>query len=136
MNSPCKQIETIGNESPALAPHLKLGKIGEEIAVAYLKKNGYSVYKRNVRLGHDEIDIIAYETQEKLLVFVEVKTRKKKWNSYSPLVNLTRAKKKKMIRAKNKWISEHEYDEGCRIDVICVVGGEVVNHFKNIGVGE
>ncbi len=129
-----KPDDTNGYESPALAPHLKLGKTGEEIAVKYLQKNNYLVYKRNVRLGHDEIDIIAYETQEKQLVFVEVKTRKKKWNSYSPLMNLTRSKKKKMIRAKNKWISENEYDEGCRIDVICVVGESVVNHYKGISV--
>jgi len=134
MNGLRKQIEAISNESPSLPPHLLLGKAGENIAVNYLKKNGYSIYKQNVRLGHDEIDIIAYDNMEKLLVFVEVKTRKKNWGGYSPLMNLTRGKKKKMIRAKNKWISENEYDEGSRVDVICVAGESVINHYKGIGI--
>ena len=132
MSAPRKQNKTISNESPALAPHLKLGKTGEDIAVRYLKKNKFLIYKKNVRLGHDEIDIIAFDTQEKVLVFVEVKTRKKSQNNYSPLMNLTHAKKKKMIRAKNKWISRNEYEEGTRVDVICVAGGSVVDHYKGI----
>lgn len=132
MSAPRKQIKTISNESPALAPHLKLGKTGEDIAVQYLKKNKYLIYKRNVRLSYDEIDIIAYDNKERVLVFVEVKTRKKSQNNYSPLMNLTHGKKKKMIRARNKWIAEHEYEEGSRLDVICVVGGSVANHYKGI----
>lgn len=49
------------------------GKIGEEIAVAYLKQNGYQIIERNFECRQGEIDIIAKDKND--LVFVEVKTR-------------------------------------------------------------
>ncbi len=37
----------------------KLGKIGENIAAAYLQSQGYRIVQRNWRYLHKEIDIIA-----------------------------------------------------------------------------
>jgi len=51
----------------------KIGKMGESIAVRYLKKQGYRIVEQNYRSKVGEIDIIAREKQS--LVFVEVKTR-------------------------------------------------------------
>ncbi|HYM65574.1 MAG TPA: YraN family protein [Candidatus Sulfotelmatobacter sp.] len=48
-------------------------KLGEEIAVKFLKEKGYKIIERNFRKGYGEIDIIA--VQNNTLVFVEVKTR-------------------------------------------------------------
>ncbi|MCL5434956.1 MAG: YraN family protein [Patescibacteria group bacterium] len=48
-------------------------KLGEEIAVNYLKGKGYKIIERNFRKGYGEIDIIAIF--QNTLIFVEVKTR-------------------------------------------------------------
>lgn len=51
-----------------------LGKRGEKVAVKHLKRAGYRILERNVRLGQYEIDIIAEEGDT--IAFVEVKTRR------------------------------------------------------------
>lgn len=48
-------------------------KKGEDLAVNYLRKHGYTIIERNFRKGYGEIDIIA--TKNNTLVFIEVKTR-------------------------------------------------------------
>jgi len=56
-----------------MALHNKIGKLGEEIAVRYLKKEGYYIVERNYRNKFGEIDIIA--AKKSCTVFVEVKSR-------------------------------------------------------------
>lgn len=51
----------------------KFGRAGEKTAIKFLKKNGYRIIEKNFRTKAGEIDVIA--EQEKVLVFVEVKTR-------------------------------------------------------------
>ena len=50
-----------------------IGKLGEDAAVHYLRRNGYAILHRNYRNKIGEIDIIAADGGS--LVFVEVKTR-------------------------------------------------------------
>lgn len=50
-----------------------LGKLGEDLAVNFLKKNGYQILTRNFRSKFGEIDVVGVENNT--LVFVEVKTR-------------------------------------------------------------
>lgn len=55
-----------------------IGAWGENQAVSFLKKKGYSVVERNFRTRAGELDIIAWHEKKhfgKTLVFVEVKTR-------------------------------------------------------------
>ncbi len=52
----------------------KLGKWGEEQAALFLRGQGFKVLERNLRTPVGEIDIIALH--RKILVFVEVKTRR------------------------------------------------------------
>ena len=51
----------------------RIGRLGERHVSAWLKKQGYRILERNVRLSHKEIDIIA--ENEQYILFVEVKTR-------------------------------------------------------------
>lgn len=53
--------------------NIYLGKIGEEKAIEFLKKNGYKIIDRNFRTKIGEIDIICKKKRE--IVFIEVKTR-------------------------------------------------------------
>ena len=50
-----------------------LGKTGEELAVAELERQGYSIIARRYRTRHGEIDIVAREGDT--TAFVEVKAR-------------------------------------------------------------
>ena len=56
-----------------MALHNKIGKIGEEIAVKYLRKEGYYIVERNYRNKFGEIDIIAAKND--YTIFIEVKSR-------------------------------------------------------------
>lgn len=53
-----------------------LGKYGEDKACEYLKRNNYNIIERNFKCSQGEIDIIAYDIENKELVFIEVKTRR------------------------------------------------------------
>ena len=52
----------------------KFGERGENLAVWYLKKNGYKIIEQNYRNRIGEIDIVARD--KKTIVFVEVKSRR------------------------------------------------------------
>ena len=53
---------------------LALGARGEEVAAAYLRDQGYTLFERNYRCPLGEVDIIAGDRRN--LIFVEVKTRR------------------------------------------------------------
>lgn len=50
-----------------------LGKLGEEIAINYLKNRGYKIIKRNFRTRDGEIDIIC--EKDNSIIFIEVRTK-------------------------------------------------------------
>jgi len=52
----------------------RLGERGEDAAVAYLERTGFTIVERNWRCPAGEVDIIALD--EDTLVLCEVKTRK------------------------------------------------------------
>lgn len=55
------------------AEHLKLGRLGEDLAINALVEAGYEVIHKNIKISKREIDVIAQDGQN--LVFIEVKTR-------------------------------------------------------------
>lgn len=115
------------------ASHLLLGEKGESIACTYLRSIGYTIRHRNVRIGHDELDAIAHDPEDDVIVFVEVKTRtKKSEEGFSPEMTATATKRRKIQRAARRWVAYHQYDGGYRMDLICVQEGRVTNHFKEI----
>ena len=99
----------------------QIGDFGEQKAVNYLRRRGYTVKARNYRAGHYEIDIIASRFRE--LAFVEVKTR-----SYSnpdeiellpPPGNAVKRDKQRFTRqAAKQYLYEHPGNKRPRMDVI------------------
>lgn len=59
-----------------MAEHNELGKWGEDEAARFLQRKGFSILERDWRVGKRDLDIIALKEDGKLLVFVEVKTRR------------------------------------------------------------
>ena len=112
----------------AEARHLILGRQGERIALRYLQILGYRIIGRNVRLGKDELDLIAYDDEDRTLVFVEVKARVREDEEYIPELNFSYEKQMRIQRAAENWIAAHRYEGGYRIDLIAVAGGRGGRH--------
>ena len=85
----------------------------------YLRKNGYKIMGRNVRMGHLEIDIIASDKTH--IVFVEVKTRNtEKNNILRPAAAVDADKRTNLINFAYSFVKslpEKEKNKQPRIDV-------------------
>lgn len=89
-----------------LAPHLLLGRAGEEMAADFLRARGYRLVAANFSLQvgrnlrgapvHAELDLVAYEGST--LCFVEVKTRASD-RFASPEANVDLRKQRQITRA-------------------------------------
>lgn len=100
-----------------MAQHNETGKIGEEIAVGYLKKKGFRILDTNWRIEKWEVDIIAEDKEER--VFIEVKTRFSE-DYGNPVEAITRKKQRFLINAANLYAIESDYHGKMRFDVVCV----------------
>lgn len=114
-----------------MAEHIDFGKRGEEIAVKYLLDKGYEILERNWRNRHKEIDIIAKDGKE--LVIVEVKTRKSD-NYGEPDLAVTKQKQRLLIYAANAYIYRSDLDIDTRFDIISIFfkdGKPVIDHIED-----
>lgn len=110
-----------------------LGKWGEEKAVDYLHSLGFVIWETNARTAYGEIDIVA--EKDRLVVFVEVKTRRSKRYG-PPEVSITDNKREKLIQSAMAFMQEHpELGNDWQIDVISVQhykpGPPDIIHFEN-----
>ena len=115
-----------------------MGEYGEDLAVKYLKKNGYKILERNFantsgrRLG--EIDVVAKKGKE--IIFVEVKTRElERYSDTLPEENITPRKLHKLSKIANNYIKLNNFiDIPYRFDAISVwVSNDYkVNKIKHI----
>lgn len=108
-----------------MAHHNTLGEAGEQAAATYLEKLGYRIRHRNWRKGHLELDIVATDGNE--LVVVEVKTRTDTVHIL-PQEAVTPKKIKRMVVAADTYLKTFRIDAPVRFDIISIVGRE--DHFK------
>ena len=101
-----------------MAIHNDLGNKGEELAVAYLIKKGYSILERNYRFRNSEIDIAA--TKYEVLFAVEVKTRSS-YHLGNPTDFINKKKIQLLIYGMDNYIHEHDLDIEVRFDIISVL---------------
>jgi len=101
-----------------MAKHITLGKKGEELARKYLEEKGYRILETNWRHDRDEVDIIAMDGDE--LVIVEVKTRSS--DRYGePEDDVGLAKESFLIRATEAYLEEKDLDIDSRFDIIAII---------------
>jgi putative endonuclease len=97
----------------------ELGLKGEDLAEAHLLKKGYQILRRNYKTKRGEIDIIAQDRE--VTVFVEVKTfQDNSWEGLSPVINVTPAKQRQVIRTARAYLAEIGREPYCRFDVVAV----------------
>lgn len=100
-----------------MAKHNELGKLGEELAVAYLQKNDYEILETNWTFQKAEIDIIAQK--ENILAVVEVKTRSSL--EFGLPQDFVKPKKiQLLVKAVNEYVISKDLDINVRFDIIAV----------------
>jgi putative endonuclease len=114
---------------------MNLGKQGEDIALRYLESKGYEPVAKNFRFDRAEIDLIVKDEKNKVLVFVEVKTRSSKLFGEAQ-ESVVMKKQEQIIKSAQGFLMEHEefaeYEK--RFDVVAVyVRGKNpdIIHFEN-----
>lgn len=108
------------------------GKIGEELAVDFLKKSGYKIIERNFRCNLGEIDIIALD--KNILAFVEVRTKISS-SFCAPQETVNFLKQKKLHKLSLYYLTKKRIkNRDCRFDVVAIdlsKGKNGIELFKN-----
>lgn len=100
-----------------MADHNDLGKLGEELAVDFLQKNGYKILETNWVFQKAEIDIIAQK--ETILAIVEVKTRSS--IDFGLPQDFVKPKKiQLLVKAVNEYVISNDLDLEVRFDIIAI----------------
>lgn len=100
-----------------MARHNETGKAGEELAVDFFIKKGYTIMHRNWRHRHWEIDLVA--TKNDWLHFVEVKTRTSASFGF-PEEKLDRKKLRCMIDASGEFLQANPGWKRIQFDVLSI----------------
>jgi len=102
--------------------HCALGKTGEDLACAELRRRGYAILARRFRTRDGEIDIVARD--DGVLVFVEVKTRRS-LRFGLPRSSVTPRKQHRIARMAAAYLARHHpRARSCRFDVVEITLGD------------
>jgi putative endonuclease len=103
----------------------EIGILGENIAVKFLKQNGYKILDRNYKFGFSgpqkgEVDIIA--SKDKIISFVEVKTLTSE-KSFSPEAKVDFFKQRKILKTAQSWLMKNKLplDSQWQVSVVSVI---------------
>lgn len=100
-----------------MAEHNELGKLGEELAIAFLQQNGYEILETNWTFQKAEVDIIAQKSN--ILAVVEVKTRSS--IDFGLPQDFVKPKKiQLLVKAVNEYVVAHNLDVDVRFDIIAI----------------
>lgn len=100
-----------------MAEHNELGKLGEEMAVQFLQKNGYDILETNWVFQKAEIDIIAQKGT--VLAIIEVKTRSTV--DFGLPQDFVKPKKiQLLVKAVNEYVISNDLEVEVRFDIISV----------------
>lgn len=85
-----------------------IGKLGEDLAVEFLEKEGFKIFDRNYKLEKKEIDIVAFWEEPPELHFIEVKTRTNTQTD-PPSSSLTETQEKNMATVARFYLRERQF---------------------------
>jgi putative endonuclease len=104
-----------------VSDHLRRGAAAEELAAAWLVRQGLMVVTRNFRTPRGELDLVMADGDEIAIVEVRCRTRP---DPVHPLETITRAKCRRIIRATEDLLYAHPVFHGrpLRFDVVVVTG--------------
>lgn len=110
-----------------------LGRKGERAAVRYLRRAGFRILARNVRIGRYEIDIIARDGE--VTVLVEVRTRGAA-DAVRPEETVGPVKQRHLRTATRMYMArEADPERNYRIDMVSVVAQErgkpEITHYRD-----
>jgi putative endonuclease len=111
-----------------MAQHNDLGRYGENLAKAHLEAAGYEVLDVNWRHGKAEIDLIAYK--DKVIIFVEVKTRS--GNGFGEPEDFVDIRKQRLLSgAADEYIYLKDHQGEVRFDIIAILFKNETNYKLN-----
>ena len=100
-----------------MAEHNELGKLGEEMAVEFLQKEGYTILQTNYTFQKAEIDILAQKAG--VLAVVEVKTRSSL--DFGLPQDFVKPKKiQLLVKAVDAFVTQNDLDLDVRFDIIAI----------------
>ena len=115
-----------------MAEHNDFGFWGEEKAAQYLEQKGWKILRRNWKCGHRDIDIVASDGKE--VIIVEVKTRRESC-ILEPERAVDRKKIKSLTIAANSFVHKEQIDLPLRFDIVAVTRHEndecTINHIED-----
>jgi putative endonuclease len=111
-----------------MADHNTTGITGEAMAVDYLSKKGFTILHQNWRHSHWEVDIIAQH--ERVLHFVEVKTRRTKKFGH-PEEAVSKKKIQNLINAAEEYLYQFPQWQRIQFDIlsITILKGQPAEYF-------
>ncbi len=114
---------------------MNLGNHGEGLAKKYFESLGYELVAENFRFERAEIDLIFKDEAKKLLIFIEVKTRRNRAFG-EPEESVTGKKQAQIIKSAEGFLmNDQNYnDYEKRFDVAAIMienGEEKINHIIN-----
>lgn len=114
-----------------MAQHNELGKKGEQLAVDFLLKNGYTIIERNYRFEKAEVDIIAQKGD--ILAIIEVKTRST--SDFGDPQEFVKPKQiQRLVKAVDEYVTVNDLDVEVRFDIVAIVKenqGYSIEHLEN-----
>lgn len=104
-----------------MAEHNEIGKKGEQLACDYLKAHGYQILHSNWHWHHYELDIVARQGKE--LVVVEVKTRAANY-LMAPEYAVDQGKIRRIVAAADAYVRRYNIDLSVRFDLMLLIHKE------------
>jgi putative endonuclease len=100
-----------------MSDKMRKGREGEQTAAEFLEKKGYVIRVRNLRVGRQEIDLVA--EREGWMVFVEVKARSSD-RFGEPEDFVDEAKGARIVEAADIYLSDIGWEGNVRFDIVAI----------------